>query len=87
MAKGVVKKVKKGRVSGDDVQPFIRQGDRLLKPKEVAQILNLSPSSIYRLFYEDHLKGVKLPGPKGSVRIWASSVESLVKEYGEEAKN
>lgn len=47
--------------------------ERLLKPREVAQQLAVSRSTVYRWFWEGTLKGLKLGG--GTVRILESSVQ------------
>lgn len=46
--------------------------DRLIKPRLVAQMLDVSRSTVYRWFGEGRLKGVKLEA--GTVRILESSV-------------
>ena len=46
--------------------------ERLLRPREVAQQLAVSRSTVYRWFWEGRLKGVKLNG--GTVRILESAV-------------
>lgn len=52
------------------------EGNKLLKVREVAERLNISRSSVYRLFWEGKLKGIKLGS--GLLRIWASSVEGFL---------
>ena len=53
--------------------------DRLIRPQEVAKILAVSRSTVYRWFWEGKLRGVKITG--GTVRI----LESAVKEKFDEA--
>jgi putative resolvase len=48
--------------------------DRLIKPREVAQRLAVSRSTVYRWFWEGRLRGIKMAG--GTVRI----LESALKE-------
>jgi putative resolvase len=48
--------------------------DRLIKPREVAQRLAVSRSTVYRWFWEGRLRGIKMEG--GTVRI----LESALKE-------
>ncbi len=48
-------------------------GERLLRPREVARLLAVSRSTVYRWFWEGRLQGVKLHG--GTVRILNSSVQ------------
>ncbi len=47
--------------------------ERLLRPREVARLLAVSRSTVYRWFWEGRLRGVKLHG--GTVRILNSSVQ------------
>lgn len=49
-----------------------------LTPKEVASILRLSPSSVYRMVDEGKLKAVKLDGLRGSVRIPRNVLEKAL---------
>jgi len=49
------------------------QRDRLLKPREVARLLAVSRSTVYRWFWEGRLKGLKMGG--GTVRILESAVQ------------
>jgi excisionase family DNA binding protein len=56
------------------------KGDRLLRPSEAAWRLGLSKSTIYRLFWEGKLRGVKLSF--GPVRIWESSVKEQLEGGG-----
>jgi len=52
--------------------------ERLLRPREVARQLAVSRSTVYRWFWEGHLRGVKLNG--GTLRILESAVlEKLAK--------
>jgi excisionase family DNA binding protein len=46
--------------------------ERLLRPREVARVLAVSRSTIYRWFWEGRLRGVKLNS--GTVRILESAV-------------
>ncbi len=46
---------------------------KLLRPCQVAKILAVSRSTVYRWFWEGVLKGVKMSG--GTVRILAESVK------------
>lgn len=52
--------------------------ETLLKPRQVAQMLAVSKSTVYRWFWEGGLKGVKLAG--GTVRILAESVHEKLAE-------
>jgi len=51
--------------------------DRLLRPKEVANLLAVSRSTVYRWFWEGRLKGLKIAG--GTVRILESAVNDIIK--------
>ena len=51
--------------------------DRLLRPKEVANLLAVSQSTVYRWFWEGRLKGLKIAG--GTVRILESAVNDIIK--------
>ena len=51
--------------------------DRLLRPREVANRLSVSRSTVYRWFWEGKLKGVKIAG--GPVRILESTVNDKLK--------
>ena len=55
--------------------------DRLLRPREVANRLAVSQSTVYRWFWEGKLKGVKITG--GTVRILESAVNDMLKDLGE----
>ncbi len=46
--------------------------DRLVKPREAARQLAVSRSTVYRWFWEGHLKGIKMGG--GTVRILESAI-------------
>ncbi len=48
---------------------------KLLRPDEVASLLNISRSSVYRLVSETHLVGLKV---RSSLRITVDSVERYV---------
>jgi excisionase family DNA binding protein len=48
----------------------------LLKPREVAKILAVSQSTVYRWFWEGKLSGVQIFGT--SVRIFAADVEEML---------
>jgi excisionase family DNA binding protein len=52
--------------------------ERLLRPREVAQQLAVSRSTVYRWFWEGKLKGLKLGG--GTVRILESAVRKQLAE-------
>jgi excisionase family DNA binding protein len=52
--------------------------ERLLRPREVANRLAVSRSTVYRWFWEGRLKGVKLNS--GTVRILESSVSEKLAE-------
>jgi len=52
--------------------------DKLLRPREVANRLAVSRSTVYRWFWEGKLKGVQLSG--GTVRIFESAVEDKIAE-------
>jgi len=46
--------------------------ERLMRPREVARLLAVSRSTVYRWYWEGRLRGVKLDG--GTVRILESAV-------------
>lgn len=50
----------------------------LLRPDEVAQILNISRWTVYRWVQEGRIQGSKIG--KGSLRIFKSSIEHLIVE-------
>jgi putative resolvase len=52
--------------------------ERLIRPREVAQRLAVSRSTVYRWFWEGKLRGVKITG--GTIRILESSVKERLKE-------
>jgi putative resolvase len=52
--------------------------ERLLRPREVAERLAVSRSTVYRWFWEGKLKGVKITG--GTVRILESAVRDKLAE-------
>lgn len=54
--------------------------ERLMRPREVANRLAVSRSTVYRWFWEGKLRGVKITG--GTVRILESAVtERLAEVY------
>ena len=54
--------------------------ERLMRPREVANRLAVSRSTVYRWFWEGKLRGVKITG--GTVRILESAVtERLAEGY------
>ena len=54
--------------------------ERLIRPREVANRLAVSRSTVYRWFWEGKLRGVKITG--GTVRILESAVtERLAEVY------
>jgi putative resolvase len=55
--------------------------DRLLRPREVAERLAVSPSTVYRWFWEGKLKGIQITG--GTIRILESTVEAFKKRAKE----
>ena len=52
--------------------------ERLLRPREVARLLTVSRSTVYRWFWEGVLRGVKLNG--GTVKILESAVQEKLAE-------
>jgi len=52
--------------------------ERLLRPRDVAETLGVSRSTVYRWFWEGHLRGVKVMN--GTVRILESSVRERLME-------
>jgi putative resolvase len=52
--------------------------ERLIRPREVANRLAVSRSTVYRWFWEGKLKGVKITG--GTVRILESAVRERMAE-------
>jgi excisionase family DNA binding protein len=57
-------------ITGKEAQEMSEE--RLLRPGEVARVLAVSRSTIYRWFWEGTLRGVKLHS--GTVRILESAV-------------
>lgn len=54
-------------------------GDRLLSVNHVADRLDISPKSVYRLVYGKHLKAVPLgTGKKPRIRIPESELEQFM---------
>lgn len=52
--------------------------ERLIRPREVANRLAVSRSTVYRWFWEGKLRGVKITG--GTVRILESAVQERIAE-------
>jgi excisionase family DNA binding protein len=52
--------------------------ERLMRPREVAQQLSVSRSTVYRWYWEGRLRGVKLNG--GTLRILESAVQAKLAE-------
>lgn len=52
--------------------------DKLLTPKEVAEILNLSIWTVYDYLQAGTLKSMRLGTPKGPYRIKESDLESFI---------
>ena len=48
----------------------------LIKPREAAEILDTSKSTIYRWFWEDKLEGVKIG--ENTIRIFKSSIKEIL---------
>jgi len=67
-----------------ELQSMQHRGDRLLKPNEVAEILQCSRTSVYRWFNEDELSGLMLWGE--TLRLYESGVEAFIeiREYNKE---
>ena len=57
---------------------FRQMEQTLLRPRQVAKMLAVSRSTVYRWFWEGVLQGVKMAG--GTVRILASSVEEKLND-------
>jgi excisionase family DNA binding protein len=55
-----------------------RMQERLIRPREVANRLAVSRSTVYRWFWEGKLKGIKITG--GTVRILESAVRDKMAE-------
>jgi excisionase family DNA binding protein len=56
--------------------------DKLIRPREAADRLAVSRSTIYRWFWEGKLKGVYIAG--GTVRILESAIITIEREGEEE---
>ena len=52
--------------------------ERLMRPREAANRLAVSRSTVYRWFWEGKLKGVKITG--GTVRILESAITEKMAE-------
>ncbi len=52
--------------------------EELIRPREVARMLAVSRSTVYRWFWEGNLRGVKLNC--GTLRILASAVQEKLAE-------
>jgi len=54
--------------------------ERLMRPREVARLLGVSRSTVYRWYWEGRLRGVKLDG--GTLRILESAVREKLARAG-----
>lgn len=52
--------------------------ETLLRPRDVARLLSVSRSTVYRWYWEGRLKGVKMNG--GTLRILESAVEEKLQD-------
>lgn len=50
----------------------------LMRPREVAKVLNVSISTIYRWFWEGKLEGVQIGGD--TIRIFSSCIKEILNE-------
>jgi excisionase family DNA binding protein len=57
------------------------KSDILMRPREVAEILAVSRSTVYRWFWEGKIRGVKITG--GSVRVFKSEVNKLMESFND----
>lgn len=77
----------KGGMSMDELRGRVKElyGKKLYKASEVAAALNISRSSIYRLYHEGKINGVRLFG--NTIRFHKEDVEKAIKEeYGGESR-
>jgi len=56
------------------------QTERLLRPREVAERLAVSRSTVLRWFWEGKLKGVQIGGHGRTIRILESEIERILSE-------
>jgi len=54
--------------------------ERLMRPREVARLLGVSRSTVYRWYWEGRLRGVKLNA--GTLRILESAVREKLAQAG-----
>lgn len=59
-----------------ELQKLIQVNDRLLRPAEVAAIMQASRSSVYRWFHEDEIDGIMIGE---TLRLFESAVADFVK--------
>jgi excisionase family DNA binding protein len=58
--------------------------DKLLRPAQVARMLGIHRSTVYRWFWEDRLPGVKLgESNQAPVRIYASAVQERLNYFAD----
>lgn len=62
-------------------QVQLQAKDNLLRPREVANRLAVSRSTVYRWFWEGKLKGVKIT--EGTIRILESALNDKLKNLEE----
>jgi len=54
------------------------EGDRLLDVKQAAELLSLSPATLYGWAYRRRVPVVKPSGPRGPLRFRASDLERFI---------
>ena len=55
--------------------------DYLMRPREVAEVLKCSISSVYRWFWKGKLKGVQIGN--NAIRIYSSSIKEILDDEKE----
>jgi excisionase family DNA binding protein len=74
----VARILKGARAAWSEREEAAMAQERLMRPREVAQRLAVSRSTVYRWFWEGKLKGIKITG--GTVRILESAVRDKMAE-------
>jgi excisionase family DNA binding protein len=61
------------------MQNFASKSNTLLHPKEVAQLLDVTPGTVRRWAHQGSIEAVRLGGPTGHLRISRSALDNFLR--------